>query len=188
MYFPMGADDAPNFNSTKYPGVCKPTNQATLELVYELQRQLNRIAQMKGLTKIAVDGDIGPGTVRLFNQAIGGSASCQTIASQVSTFTAQLNALAVSLNAPAKVSSPAPAKPPTYVNATTGLEVVAPKGMAASLSDSIGLSTPMLLLLGIAAIGAGYYLTRKPGASKPSVRYRTRHRTRYVTRRIRSRR
>lgn len=163
-YLPtMGATDmvVPSFNTTKYPGTCKPANAPTLELVYELQRQLNRVAQMRKLTKIAVDGDIGPGTVKLFNAALGTSADCTTIGSQVRAFTAQLGVLAATLGAPAKVPAPAPAKPSTFVDPTTNLDVIAPKGIAASLSDSIGLSTPMIAALGVAAVGVGYYVYKR---------------------------
>lgn len=164
-YLPtMGATDtaAPSFNTTKYPGVCKPTNQATLDLVFELQRQLNRVAQMRGLTKVAVDGDIGPGTVKLFNAVLGSGGTCASIASQIVLFTAQIAAIAASIGAPTTVSSPTPSKPPTFI-APTGLEVVAPKGVTASLSDSLGLPATTIAMLAVGAVGVGYYVTKKKG-------------------------
>lgn len=162
-YFPMGATDAPSFNTTKYPGVCKPSNTATLELVYDLQRQLNRVAQVRGLTKTAVDGDIGPGTVKLFNAVMKSSMGCAEIGAQITMFTSSVRVLAESLQAPTQVASPTPAKPPSFVSPATGLDVVAPKPIAGKLSDTFGLSTPVLALLGVAAVGAGYYLYKRKG-------------------------
>ena len=163
-YLPsLGASDAaPSFNTTKYPGICKPENQQTLDMVFELQRQLNRVAQVRGLKKISIDGDIGPGTVGLFNSVLGTSAACDTIGSQIATFTAQVRVLATSLGAPAKVSSPAPAKTPSFV-LPSGLEVAAPKGIAASASDSLGLPVPVIAALGLGAIVIGYKMTKKKG-------------------------
>jgi hypothetical protein len=161
-YLPtMGATDVvPGFNTTGSPGVCKPMNQATLDLVFELQRQLNRVAQLRSLTKIAVDGDIGPATAKLYNAVLGTNVTCSTISGIIVASTAQIKLLADTLGAPAKVSSPAPAKTPSFVSSTTGLEVPAPKPIATSLSDSFGLSTTTIALLAVGAVGAGYYLTK----------------------------
>jgi hypothetical protein len=164
-YLPtMGAADAvPSFNTTKYPGVCKPSNEPTLQLVYDLQNQLNRVAQAKGLTKIGVDGDIGPGTIKLFNAVLGTSANCVTIGATIGAFTAQVTAIANELGAPAKVSGPIPAKAPTIVTAT-GLEVKGPPPAGSSLVDSVkNLGMPTLLALGVGLGAAAYFMTKKKG-------------------------
>ena len=72
-YLPTMGDLAEpiSFNNTKYPGVCKPTNGTTLQLVYDLQNQCNRIAKMKGGKIIAPDGDIGPATLAAARFAAG---------------------------------------------------------------------------------------------------------------------
>jgi len=151
------------WNSTKYPGTCKPSDFATLAKFKALQEQLNRVAQVKGFTKIAVDGDFGPGTVDLAKKVSqSNTLTCSALAGSVTTFTASFAALATSLSAPAKVAGPAPIKPPSIVNAA-GNVVIAPPGsgnpIAASLYDSVsGLGTVgVVAAVGIAG-GIGYLL------------------------------
>ncbi len=62
----LSGTTADNFNSTKYPGTCKPIDAATLAFVMDFQRQLNRVAQKLNFPKIAPDGSIGPATLALF--------------------------------------------------------------------------------------------------------------------------
>jgi hypothetical protein len=188
-YFPMGVIDAAKFNCTKYPGICKPMDFLTLDIVRDMQMQLNRIAKMKNLKMVAIDGDIGPGTMALAAKcdigiAAGGPVSGFALIADVVRDTARAKADA--LGAPATVSGPVPAKAPTIINAA-GVEIKAPPMVGASLVDSVkNLGMPTLLALGAAAIGAGYFLT-KGSKKKPGIRYRTRTRTRYI-RRYRSRR
>jgi len=195
-YFPMGAIDASKFNSTKYPGVCKPMDVATLQIVYDLQNQLNRLAKMIATDRqpIAVDGDIGPGTVSmatrlglltLKEQSEGG---CMAVAQNADSLAATAKKHADELGAPVTVPSPSPSKPPTIITAA-GLEIKGPPPSGASLLDSFkNLDTTTMLALGVVLAGGAFLLLSKPkGAapSKPRIRYRTRHRTRYITRRSR---
>lgn len=169
-YLPTMGDTAEpiTFNSTKYPGICKPSNPTTLHAVYDLQNQCNRIAKMKGGKIIAQDGDIGPGTLAAARFAEGflgpvpkSTASCTDLGANIIAFTAALTAKADALGAPAKVSAPVPARAPTLVM-PSGLEIKGGPPIGASALDSIkNLGMPMLLVLGAAAIGVGYYVTKK---------------------------
>jgi hypothetical protein len=199
-YFPMGTIDASKFNSTKYPGVCKPMDNDTLQVVYDLQNQLNRLAKMKGAALIAVDGDIGPGTVALATKlgpwshfasmmetaAPISTSSCTDVAQNADAIAAGAKSQADSLGAPEKVSGPAPAKPPTIIT-PSGQEVKGPAPAGASLLDSFkNLDTTTMLVLGGILVGGVVLLGFKPrgaasSSTKPSVRYRTR--TRYIPRR-----
>ena len=164
-YLTMGADapvatsgPVPKFNSTKYPGTCKPSDFGTLSLFKALQEQLNRVAQVNGIAKIAVDGDVGPGTLGLMAK-LGLAASgtpCTSVAAYVVTFTATTKALADTLQAPAKVSGPAPIKAPTIVTAGN-LEIPAPPG-AGIIGSIQNMGTPAIIAaVGIAG-GIGYML------------------------------
>src|SRR5262245_29618696 len=110
-YFPMGDGDPIAFNSTKYPGVCKPMNETTLQAVYSLQNAGNRVAKMKGGKLIARDGDIGPGTLAAARFAAGylgpttlaaATSSCTALGAVVVEFAAAVNTAADSMGAPAQ--------------------------------------------------------------------------------------
>ena len=66
---------------TSVGGVCKAMNLPALAAVRGLQGQLNRVAQVKGYSKIAADGAIGPATMALFRlvQAAAGSGTIMAI-------------------------------------------------------------------------------------------------------------
>ncbi len=158
-----GGEPGVTWNSTKVPGACKPSDFATLAKFKALQEQMNRVASKKGYPTIAVDGDLGPGTVALFNKILGGNASCGNIASYVSTYTAQFNALASSLGAAASVPAPKPATPPAIVTAA-GATVPAPPGagnpLLANVYDAFG-GSPVLAVAGIGIAGGIAYLLFK---------------------------
>ena len=50
-------------SSTGSTGVCQGTTRATQQAFYALQTEINRVGRTFGITKIAVDGKIGPKTV-----------------------------------------------------------------------------------------------------------------------------
>lgn len=163
------------WNSTKYPGTCKPSDAYTLGVFKELQMQLNRVAQARSLAKIAVDGDIGPGTVSLANKAIGAPANCVAIAGAADGYTNQAKIMADNAGVPGSVSSPAPTRPSTLVNAATGVETLAPStGIAASLTNAFSGMSPLGKALAIGIVGGlGYVLLVKPpkkGARHSSAR------------------
>lgn len=155
-YLGMGDIAASDFVNRS--GNCKPTNFETLTKFKALQLQLNRVAQVKGLPKIAIDGDIGPGTLKLLASVTGGSvaSSCATIAPVVEALTAQVEAIANTAGAPAKVSSPAPAVTPSIVNATTG--AITPQPASASMMDVFSRMSTTEMLIAAAALGGGAFL------------------------------
>ncbi len=158
MYHLSGLGDVASSDFVNRNGVCKPTNFETLAKFKALQSQLNRVAQVKGLTKIAVDGDIGPGTLRLLSATgVTATGDCTAVAIIAEALTAQVQAVANAAGAPEKVSSPAPASTPSIVNVTTG--IVTPQPAAASVSDAFGRMSQTQMIIAAAAIGGVAYLT-----------------------------
>jgi hypothetical protein len=149
--------------STAMPGVCKPTNLTALGYVKSLQNQLNRVAQMKGFPKIGVDGEIGQGTLALFakvqtaagaTQIMGSPSSCLGVAPDADVLSAQVQAYADSLGAPAKVGpSQLAVKAPTIVR-PNGQEVAETGVMGAF--DQLA-TIEKLAVVGVAG-GIGYLL------------------------------
>ncbi len=203
----LGALAAGDWNTTKYPGTCKPTNFTSLGIARELQTQLNRLAQALGLPKIAVDGDIGPGTMTLLKRVqakglvSGGDpvkaillntyANCSSVASLAPSLTLAAQRFADDASVPPRVTQPPPPKPVTIVM-PSGAEVTAPPEYQSSGIGPISLgggNTP-LLLLALGGVGLFMYYEKGKGkgggakAATGSVRRRTSRRT---TRRGRSR-
>jgi hypothetical protein len=154
------------FNTTKFPGICKPMNKATLDVTVVFQRQLNRVAQVKGFPKIAADGDIGTLTLALFRKVqgvsggtvMGDGSSCAGIGPDLGTITRQIEALGDKLGAPTTVGAPSPARTPSFLNAQ-GVEVKVPgAGGAGSLVDVVK-NMPLSMKLAFAGItvGIGYF-------------------------------
>ncbi len=149
------------------PGTCKPMNWIAYGYVTNLQNQLNRVATVKGLSKIGVDGQIGPGTLgllkkvkALFPTVMGDPSSCLYTSADADVIGDQVKDVADSLNAPTAVA-PASSKAATIVT-KSGL-VVTPPGMpAASIMGAFNGITPMqgIALAGIAG-GIGYLLLKK---------------------------
>lgn len=147
-YVAMGDVSSDNFNSTKYPGVCKPSNTATLAVFKAMQTQLNRCASVSGMSTIAIDGDVGPGTISLFGKlkaalmsiaptvqfsagvrlAAVDATSCSSIAAAADTIRDVAEAYANSKGAAVKPPAPTPTKPPVLVDSKTGIEKPAPAG------------------------------------------------------------
>ena len=141
MSYTLGNVDSSSFNSTKYPGTCKPSNTAALAIFKELQQQLNRVAQIKNLPKIAVDGDIGPGTIALagYVKAVAAAdatgsgdladfandvvssinaSSCTALASNADNIAANVKMYATQLGVPAAVAAPVNTKPTVLVSSS----------------------------------------------------------------------
>jgi lysozyme family protein len=176
-YTPMGDIASDQFNSTKYPGVCKPSTITALAAFKRLQTQLNRVAFAKGLSTIAVDGDIGAGTVSLVNKLapalisdatnkmnlvgaakVGTStiSGCVSLAGVADVVADVAESYAGTLKAPEKAPAPTPVRPPTLVNAA-GAETPAPAG-AEILTAFTSASTTMKLAMVAVVGGIGYYL------------------------------
>jgi hypothetical protein len=142
---------------------CKPKNLPALNAARGYQAQLNRVASVKGFSKIATDGAIGPATLalhRLVQSAAGGSvmgdpSSCMGIAPDVDILGMQVKEYADSLGAPAQVSAAVSLKAPTILT-KSGQTVVAPDaGIAGSLARLSGVEKVAIAGLG----GAILWLT-----------------------------
>lgn len=158
------------FNTTKVPGVCKPANKETLVVVTNLQKQMNRVAQVKGFSKIGVDGDIGAGTLGLFRKVqaafpdkiSGDASSCSALTANslfggIDQIASQVQAVADGLGAPSQVSGGFSIKTPSFVT-PSGREVAVP-GAGGSLIDAFrGMGTPMMLTFGGIMAGIGYFV------------------------------
>ncbi len=147
-------------------GVCKPKNFPALNAVRAFQNQLNRVAHVKNMGKVAVDGAVGPATLALFrlvqSAAAGGvmgdPSTCMGIAPDVDVLAAQIQAYADTLGAPAEVSGPVSIKAPTIVT-KSGKTVVAPDaGVLGSLATLS--SVEKIALVGLAG-GIGYMLVKR---------------------------
>ena len=161
-YYPraLGTIDPSNFNSTKFPGSCYATNKPTFDQFAFLQQQINRVSKMRGFPLIAIDGNIGPGTVAALMR-IGGltasAATCSMVAVQADLYGANTRFMADAIQAPAYVVPPRPVKPPSFFDPRTNQEVSPyPSGMFGDLS------TPMVIAIGVAVLGAGYLLLSRP--------------------------
>lgn len=161
---------AGDFDSTKIPGTCKPRSFPVLNLVQEFQRQLNRVAHVLKFEKVAVDGDVGPGSLRLFRQVqaaspagIPGDASnCLSVAGDLDLIVPMIRETADFIDAPASVPGPITIKPPTIV-APNGTLVPKPSsGLFASVSS---LPTAHKLVLAASVGGIIYVIatSRKRG-------------------------
>lgn len=148
---------------TNVGGVCKPQNFPALTASRELQNQLNRVAQMKGFSKISSDGAIGPSTLMLFRQVqsvsaggvMGDASACTGIAPDVDVLSVQVKAVADSLGAPATVSGPLFSNPPSILT-KSGKTIVPPDaGILGMLSQLSGVEK--VAIVGLAG-GIGYLL------------------------------
>jgi hypothetical protein len=165
-YFPaMGSIEASSFNDTRFPGIAYATNPATHALFTDLQRQLNRVAYTRKLsTRVAEDGKIGGETLSLA-KVVGPMmvdySSIRNLATMADVVRDGAKSEADGAGAPAKVPSPIPTAPPKIITPSGSL-INAPALPGASLIDSVkNLGMPVLLLLGVGAVGVGYYVTKK---------------------------
>jgi len=141
---------------TTVAGVCKPQNFPALNAVRAYQGQLNRVAQVKGFSKVTADGAIGPATLalhRLVQAASGGSvmgdaSSCMGIAPDVDILAAQVKDLADALGAPATVSGPI-----TGMLSTATIVTKSNKVVAAPDSGPLAFLGPMSSVEKLAIVG-----------------------------------
>ncbi len=153
-----------DFNSTKYPGICKPMHLKALGFVQEMQRQANRVASKRGFAKIAVSGDVGPLTVALVGQIFPGYAGkpCITIAADADALAIGMRLMADQAGAPTTVSGPTPPQPASTIG-KDGLERPAPPSYQTGIFSTF---TAMPVEQKVAAVavlgGIGYLIaTRK---------------------------
>lgn len=170
-------------------GVCKPTNSASLANFKELQRQLNRVADVKSFPKIAPDGEIGSLTLALLSlvknaasQTIVASGTtygwrnflmnqnvlnCNAVATSAITIAQMASAMADDLGASSSVSSPSPSKTPTYIDPIT----LQPQNQdigASALDAFSNMSTGEKLALGAVVVGVGVVMFGSKGKKKKS--------------------
>lgn len=182
-YLQLGSVDASSFNATKYPGIAKPSDVATLGIFKNLQAQLNRVGQGLKLSKISVDGDIGPGVIRLLGQiksilGAGGvsadparniliqadTSSAAAVAAQADILGNAANGVADQMSVPAKVSQPAPIGGTSTLVGASGAEsrVSTPTPAAAGLLDAFGGLSTTEMVVAAGAVGAIVYFAGKP--------------------------
>lgn len=153
-------------------GVCKPMNFPALNYAKSLQAQMNRVAQVKGWSKIGVDGAIGPAVLALYTKIkaaafpplMGDTSSCAYIAADADVLADQVRQMADSLNAPPSVSGPA--TPAPSIVTKSGKTVIAPPaagsiGVAAIDGAFGGMSGGQKVVFAGLVGGIGYVLYKK---------------------------
>lgn len=194
MGYTLGSIATSSFNSTKYPGVCKPSTTATLAAFKELQQQLNRVASVKGLPKIAVDGDVGPGTINLaaYVKAVAAAdasgsgdladvandvvsiidtSSCTSLASAADDVAANVQMYATALGANTSVPAPINTSSTVLVS-STGAETKVSSGAAnaaASAADAftaLGTTTQLMVVGALGVAGWIMFGGKKPRKSR----------------------
>lgn len=179
-YTGIGDLPATDWNDTKYPGVCKPTNFDALAKFKELQRQLNRMAFALSIPRIAVDGDIGPGTRSLITKIqaklpsfsanpfetqvkFQSTSNCAAIAGNADVLANSSRMAADARGAPETVSGAITLKPSTIVT-PSGQEVQAPAG--SGFGPISEMSLPMKLVAGAALGLVGFLIWKEAGKGK----------------------
>lgn len=149
-------------------GACKPMNFPALAAVREFQRQLNRVAQVKGFGKIASDGAVGAGTLALFRRVqsasagsvMGDPSTCMGVAPDVDVLASQVRDMANALGAPATVPGPLSLSVPTIVTKSNKTMVAPDVPILGALSAMSGVEK--LAIAGVAgAIGYVVFIKRK---------------------------
>jgi hypothetical protein len=196
-----------SFNSTTYPGTCKPSDLPTLAIFKSLQAQLNRIVYAynkitgNNAALISVDGDIGPGTMQQVEEVQAlltadtsmdviamasvirsqSTDSCSAVANNAELLAAAAQAVADTVGAPASISQPSSCSS-TLVSAmgkstTVHTPTPANNGIATSLTDMVAGLDTTTLLLLAAGASAVIYYTGKKGRKTSKRRSSRRRRT-----------
>lgn len=179
-YVSMGDVASDQFNSTKYPGICKPSTASALAIFKRLQTQLNRVAYAKGIATISVDGDLGGGTLGLFakvkptivqyligdgNPIIAGlvgaadTSNCSAVASMADVIANAADACATALKSPSSPPAPKPTKQPMLVLAD-GTEKAPPVGSNLLAAFESAPNYQKFALLGVLG-GAAFFVIKK---------------------------
>lgn len=170
--WPVGLGEiAPSHWNEKYPNVCKPMDFETLAIFKDLQNQINRLAasRIEGMTKVIVDGDIGPKTVtnvsagaRQFPHTLLPPADCNSVARFAAEWALMFKNLADSRGAPAKVAGKAP--PPVVTAPEPTIVTAEPEPGKLPAMRIAGM--PLMPLLLIGGLGALLFLTKKKEKKK----------------------
>lgn len=174
-YIGMGDVASSGFNSTKYPGICKPSTDAVRQTFRRMQTQLNRVAAAKSIPTTAIDGDIGPGTLSIFgklqpdlithatkNMDLAAAAkigttvpsSCSSVASIADVIANVADSLASELKAPSSPPAPKPIAPPMLVM-PDGTEKTPSK--VADIIGTFQSASPVTQMAGIGIVGGILY-------------------------------
>lgn len=176
-----GGLSASDFNSTRYPGICKPTNLNALNSVLAMQRQMNRVVKGgggsngigKNLQMIAPDGDVGPGTMKLYNAiTASGSTDCLAIATQSAAIALDMKVMADSVFVPASIDQPSAPKP-SYIPPGATMPVPVPTPESSGIVGTFkSMSSGMqLAVAGLLAAGGYLAFTRHKKSKRTSRRY-----------------
>lgn len=152
---------------TNVSGVCRPGNKPALDAFKALQSQLNRAAVVLKLSKVDVDGRIGPKTVELYTKVVGpGMYACDMLAVVTTTgaSVSMAKAAADKLNAPAVVPPPITSRPSTV--AADGSIKDPPLLGITDMAFSL-VSSPFGLLIA-AGLAFGAYKLATSGKKAPS--------------------
>lgn len=117
LYSGLGSIDPSQWTSSG--GVARPKNSQALSVFQDLQVQTNRIAAINGITRVAVDGVIGPATMnavkavagRLFYTPAASFRTVDDVAASADVTAAVFKARADNLGAPISSGTPAPGTP-----------------------------------------------------------------------------
>lgn len=163
-YRGIGAIDASRWNSTKFRGVCKPMDFATLAVFKDLQSQINRLAAAKLVSsRVVVDGDIGVLTTSMAAQGAKGMSgadrlvSCDDVAAIADELAARFKARADQIGAPERVAGKKPTAPkaPAEEPGADLPPAAIPEGALASITKS------PIALAAIGGLGLLLLLKRK---------------------------
>lgn len=182
-YFPVGDDSTGlAFNATRFPGIAYATNKPTEEVYYNLQRQLNRVIYASpGIrghknSMMIEDSLIGADTVRAILAVLGKAVTFEDAAKNAEFYRNAARLVADQLRAPDSPPgvirrAPRSSLPPAAERAATDLAPPGPPpGAGASILDSFkNMDTTTMIALAAAAVGIGYYVTKKP-KSNPAKR------------------
>jgi hypothetical protein len=204
-FLQLGTVDDNQFNSTTYPGICRPSNKGALAIFKNLQAQLNRVAQGAGLSKITVDGDLGNATLALFGKIAAflsqggvsidparnmliqaGAYGCVEIARNADALAMAATGVANQMNIPPKISQPSGVSTIAMPGGGTQ-KITTPTPAAASLVDSLSGMDPTTLLMAAGAVGAVIYFSGGKGkrSSRASTKSSRRHSRRHSNYRYR---
>lgn len=114
IYSSMGAVEPSGWSTSG--GVARPKNSSTSAVFSDLQKQANRLAAIYGITRIGVDGQIGPATMslvkavgsRLFYTPAAAMSSVDDVAASADVTAAVYKARADNLGAPISAGTPTP--------------------------------------------------------------------------------
>lgn len=186
-YSALGTLEDSQWCSSKNPicpsplkGIVKPMTVAAADLFKLVQSETNRVAQMTGSPKVAVDGRIGPGTLSAVNKAVKsgsvvgsflpGYATVEDLARNADVVHVALSTIANSLNAPKVVAGPVAPHPSgsggalNPPNSTIMADMPLFDRIKVHMSGTTG-----MVVIGATIIGGLLYYQSKKTGKKPKI-------------------